>query len=391
MYLNMNDEPLYLDAKIRVVYCITLMAVLGVSSISPALPKISRALQIGPEQVGLLITVFTLPGIFLTFGLGILADRFGRKQILVPSLLLFGFAGTACAFAESFLMLLILRFIQGVGGAALGSLTITLVGDLYSDKRQKKAMLYNASVLSIGTASYPSIGGALASLNWHFPFLLAIFAIPIAGLVLLKLDDIEPEGAPEFHGYLKNAWNGIRNAEVIVMLFVSIMTFILLYGAHQTYIPILLDEEYGSSSLVIGIVMSSVSVATGITSWFLARYGHKYDGIKLLQTAFLLYFVVMLTIPFVNSLWVMFIPLTIFGAAQGMNIPTRQNLLADASSEEYRAAVMALNGMALRGGQTLGPTIMGIAFIIGGVTLPFLFGAIFALITFLVLTTALRK
>lgn len=391
MQKKMNEEPLYLDANIRVVYGITLMAVLGVSSISPALPQISRVFEIGPEQVGLLITVFTLPGIFLTFGLGILADRFGRKRILVPSLLLFGFAGTACAFVGSFVMLMILRFIQGVGAAAIGSLTITLLGDLYSGERQKKAMLYNAGVLSIGTASYPSIGGALASLDWHFPFLLAFFAIPIAGLVTFKLETIEPEGAPDFGGYLRTAWKGIKNVEVIVMLFVSVMTFILLYGAHQTYVPILLDKEYGSSSLIIGIVMSSVSVATGLTSWFLAKYGHSYDGVRLLQTAFLVYCLVMFVIPLVNSLWLMLIPLTLFGAAQGMNIPTRQNLLAEVSSEEYRAAVMSLNGMALRGGQTLGPTIMGMAFLIGGLDLPFLLGAVFALFTFLVLTVTLRK
>jgi MFS family permease len=65
------------------------MAVLGSSSIAPALPKVVQELGVSPGQVGLLITVFTLPGVFLTSVAGALSDRFGRRKILVPSLMLF--------------------------------------------------------------------------------------------------------------------------------------------------------------------------------------------------------------------------------------------------------------------------------------------------------------
>ena len=75
------------------------MALLGVSSISPAFPKIVVELGLSPQDVGLLITMFTLPGVFLAPVVGVLADRVGRKRILVPSLFLFGIAGFACFFA----------------------------------------------------------------------------------------------------------------------------------------------------------------------------------------------------------------------------------------------------------------------------------------------------
>jgi MFS transporter, ACDE family, multidrug resistance protein len=54
--------------------------------------------------------------------LGVLSDRYGRKKILVPALLLFGLAGGACAFARNFDVLLVFRFFQGMGAAALGTL-----------------------------------------------------------------------------------------------------------------------------------------------------------------------------------------------------------------------------------------------------------------------------
>lgn len=75
---------------------------MGVASIAPALPKMSDVLDVSNERIGQLITAFTVPGMFLTPFLGVIADRLGRKTILVPSLFIFGIAGTACAFATDF-------------------------------------------------------------------------------------------------------------------------------------------------------------------------------------------------------------------------------------------------------------------------------------------------
>ena len=99
------------------------MAVLGTSSITPAFPEIRDALGISSGQVGLLITVFTLPGILLTPVAGVLSDRYGRRKVLVPSLFLFGIASVACALATDFGLLLVLRTLQGVGRQPWGRST----------------------------------------------------------------------------------------------------------------------------------------------------------------------------------------------------------------------------------------------------------------------------
>ena len=154
------------------------MAVLGSSSVSPAFPKVVAELGVSPGQVGLLITVFTLPGVFLTPVAGVLSDKFGRKTVLIPSLLLFGVAGGACALARDFELLLGLRVLQGVGAAALGATNVTLIGDLVAGRERTAALGYNSSVLSTGTASYPAIGGAPATFGWYYPFALPLLAIP---------------------------------------------------------------------------------------------------------------------------------------------------------------------------------------------------------------------
>lgn len=376
-----KEIPVYKDANLRIVFAVTLMAVMGVSSIAPAFPKIVESLRISPKEIGLLITVFTLPGVLLTPVLGILADRFGRKRILVPALILFGAAGFACAFTGDFKTLLIFRFLQGVGAASLGSLNTTIIGDLYahSGPRLNEAMGFNAGVLNIGTASYPAVGGFMASFGWNYPFFLPIVAIPVGLVVLFFLKNPEPHNDGDIKAYLKNTWKAFQNKQVAGIFIISLVTFIILYGVALIYFPFFMKKHFNASELMIGLYISAMSVGSGFTSTQLGRLTRKYSRKSMLLTAFILYAVSLSLLPFIRSLPLMLIPSIIYGIANGLNIPTAQGLLASLSPIEYRAAFMSANGMVLRGGQTLGPIVMGLFFALWGMTGTFLAGAVLAL------------
>ncbi|MBZ0201186.1 MAG: MFS transporter, partial [Ignavibacteriaceae bacterium] len=354
--------------------------VMGVASLTPAFPQIAIALNLTMEQAGLLITFFTLPGVFLTPVLGVAADRFGRKKVLVPSLFLFAIAGTACFFARDFYILLLFRLLQGIGGASLGSLNVTLIGDLFSGKDRASAMGFNASILSIGTASYPAIGGALAMLSWHAPFLLPIAALPVGLVVLYKLDITQPKNQQNLINYLKATIVGVKRKEIAGIFLTSVVTFIILYGSYLTFFPFLLAHSFNANTLVIGLMMSSMSIVTAITSSQLGKLAAKFSAVTLLKIAFALYTLSLILIPFMNVIWFLFLPITIFGIAHGINIPGLQTLLADYSPAEQRAAFMSLNGMVLRLGQTLGPVVMGALFVTFGINGVFLSGALIALL-----------
>jgi len=356
--------------------------VLGVASITPAFPKIEKELNISAQQIGLLITVFTLPGIILTPILGVLADRFGRKTILIPALLLFGLAGTSCFFTRHFHLLLIFRLLQGVGAASLGSLNVTLIGDFFEGRERAAAMGYNASVLSIGTASYPAIGGALATIGWYFPFLLPAIALPVAFVALNTLDTYKPSNKQNLKEYLEKAWKSIQDKRVIGIFMLSISTFILLYGTYLTFFPFLLDSRFSAPPFVIGIFFSVSSLTTAVTSSQLGRLTAKYSSKNMLKVAFIIYAVAFTIIPLVPYLWLLVLPLILFGTAQGLNIPSLQTMLTNLAPVENRAAFMSLNGMVLRIGQTLGPIIMGFVFVAFGIAGVYYAGAVFALLMF---------
>lgn len=331
---------------------------MGVSSITPAFPSIRESLNLTNQQVGWLITFFSGPGIVLTPLLGILADRYGRKTILVPSLFLYSLAGFGCFFTRDFEILLILRLLQGSGAASLGSLNVTLVGDIYPPNQRAKVMGINASILSIGTASYPAIGGALTLLGWHYPFLLPLLGIPVGFAVMMGLKNPEPKMQQNFMAYMKSTIKSINRPEVIIIFISSFVVFIVLFGGFLTYFPLLMDAKFSSDSFIIGLLMTSMSVVTAIVSSQLGPINRLISEPRLIHIGFLGYALSFAIIPFVTSpLW-MLVPIAVFGLGHGVNFPSIQTRLTQLSSLEYRGAFMSLNGMVLRAGQAFGPPIV---------------------------------
>lgn len=376
----MAKDSLYRDRNLQIIFGVTLMAVLGVSSITPAFPSIMRELGITVGQVGLLITFFTLPGAILAPFLGVAADRFGRKKILVPSLFLFAITGTASTFIRDFNVLLAMRVFQGIGAAGLGSINITIISDLYSGRQRAEAMGLNTSVLSIGVASYPIIGGALALLGWYYPFTLSIIAIPIGILAFTSLKNPEPRNFQSLREYLSGTWGHLKNIRVAGLFATGILTFIILYGAFLTYFALLLGETFGASSFIIGLVMASMSLTTAAVSWQLGRINKWFSLPTIIKLAFVIYAVALVLIPLMPSLWLLLIPSIIFGIAMGLSMPTILTAVAELAPPEYRAAFMSINSTMLRLGQTIGPPLMGLIYVYQGLDTAFFAAAALALL-----------
>lgn len=352
-------RKLYLDPPLQLVFGITLMVVIGVSTVFPVIPDIMREFELGPTEVGLIITVFTLPGIVLAPLAGMLADRYGRRAVLIPSLVVFGLFGGLCALAPGFHSLLALRFAQGLGAAALGVLATTLIGDLYSGRDLASAMGYNAAVLSIGTAAYPALGGLLGMLGWRAPFLLHLSALPLAWFVARKLQVAPVEKGEPFMTYIRSACRHMSTTATLGLFATTFATFILLYGPVITFYPILLDERFGALPVTIGLIISSASIFAGAAASQLGRITAVISEAWLIRLGCVLYAVCFALTPLLHDKWLLILPMAVFGLAQGATLPSVTTLLNRMAPGRYRAGYMAMYGTLLRLGQTVGPLLAG--------------------------------
>lgn len=357
---------------------------MGVASITPAFPTIAKHFNIDIKEIGLLITVFTIPGIFLAPVLGVIADRLGRKTVLIPALLLFSLAGAACAHTDSFHSLLFFRVLHGVGAAPLGSLNVTLIGDLFSGNKRASAMGYNASALSIGTASYPAIGGALTLIDWHYIFYLPLLALPVAFFAFYTLDSPKVERSVNSKAYFQSVYKILRQKSLLSIFMINVLTFIILYGAYLTFLPSFLEEKFEASSFIIGMVMSLMSVTTAIMASRLGFFSKKLGHKTIISVSAIIYSVALVLLAFSMNYIMILSAIIIFGLAHGLFIPTIQTLLAGFATKGERATIMAINSMVLRIGQSLGPITISLFFISGTYLWVFLAAAFCALVILLI-------
>ncbi len=344
--------------------------VLGVSSIMPLLPYLAKLYGVSTMQISLIITAFTLPGIFFAPIAGVLADRHGRKAVMVPSFILFSLAGGACAFAPDFTWLVALRFLQGIGAAPLGVLNTAIIADAYEGQALSRMIGYNMSLLSVCTALYPALGGFLGTANEHLPFLLPILFLPGAWLAL-RTPLMKPCHDSSLRQYFAELYTTMHSPIILSLLVMTFLTFFMLYGPIITGFPLLADRKFQASPATVGSIMVLFSIGSGIVSSQLGNLTPRFSTRSLFVASQCLYVVALLLIPFMPSLtWI--IPATLlYGCAQGLNIPSIQAMLMKAAESGQRASIMAANGMLLRMGQTLAPLVFSALIDGHGVDMPF--------------------
>ncbi len=341
-----------MDRNVIAIFGITLIGIIGVAILSPAFPEIMAGLGISEFEVAMLVTAFTLPGVFLAPIMGILADRIGRKRVIVPCLFMFGIAGSACAFVD-FKLMLILRFLQGIGGSALTSLAVTLIGDLYRGLERAKILGYNAGILSLGLAGYPFLGGILADINWRFPFLMFSLAIPV-GILALYMDCPSVGGDQSLRTYIRESLRLLRDRKILISFFSGCIVFVITYGAITVYLSFLLEERFGIGASLRGILIAFVFIFVAVVASNLDYFIRVLKD-RVIVVGFVSYTVSLLVIPFASNILMIVLALLLFGFGHGTVLPALQNLVVSIAPTENRAVVTATYGSMIRIGQTIGP------------------------------------
>lgn len=170
---------------------IPLIMTLGNSMLIPILPQISKVLGISSFKVSMLITVYAVVAILLIPIAGYLSDRYGRKKIIIPSLIIAALGGAVSAVAAwmlsgttAYYVILAGRFLQGIGAAGAFPIVIPLVGDMFKGEEEvSKSLGIIETSNTFGKVISPILGALLGSFIWFLPFT----AIPILCLISLVL------------------------------------------------------------------------------------------------------------------------------------------------------------------------------------------------------------
>lgn len=162
----------------------TLMFSLEISSVPVILPTLEKVLNANLKDMQWIMNIYTIGCTTVLMAAGTLADRYGRKRILIITLILFGISSLICGLAENIAVLIISRFFQGIsGGAMLICQVATLSHQFQEGKERSKAFGIWGIILGVGLGFGPIIGGSIiAILSWQWVFLIHV---PIAFLAVI--------------------------------------------------------------------------------------------------------------------------------------------------------------------------------------------------------------
>ena len=260
------------------IFSITITGILANTLVGPAIPDILDAFHQPDSRAGLFVAAGTLPGILMAPVIGVLADRFGRRAVLVPCLVAFGTFGLLSALAPSFPILLALRLLQGIGSAGLINLAVVIIGDHWTGLDRARLVGQNAAVLTLSLAVFPPLGGLLTELGgWRLSF--APYAIGLATAVLIyrRLDANRPAAGVTLRDQLGGAGAAVRHRDVLGSISIGVIIFMLIFGLFLTALPVHLEREFGLSAGQRGLVIAAPALTSTFTAlrlgWLRARFG----------------------------------------------------------------------------------------------------------------------
>ncbi|MFW5937030.1 MAG: MFS transporter, partial [Desulfosalsimonas sp.] len=327
-------------------------AVTGGSLVGPILPEMMNLAGATSKNVGLALSAYTFSAMVATPLLGPVADRFGRKRVIVPAVMLFGVAGLLITFTHSFWLVLVWRALQGIGVGGMLNTVVAAIGDMYAEPDRSRAMGYRITVQGLTNATVPFVSGAIATIAWFLPFYIHSAAIVLAIVAALKLR--EPAGTSRTGRYMIRALGAIAHTRAIWLFFSNFMGFVLLYGI-VVYMPILVVEQFDLTTLHSGLAISAAAGVSGMVASQAGRLSGKFPEEIRVLWGFACCGASHLLSGFAPSYPVLLVFMGIWGLGFGVLMPTLNSAAAGLVSTELRAGVLSVFTLLIYLGQTVSP------------------------------------
>ncbi|MCY1674945.1 MFS transporter [Pseudarthrobacter sp. SL88] len=331
------------------------MPVLGAVLLAPVLPSMTSAFADIPGAQILVPVVLTVPALMIALlapFAGAIADKVGRKMLLLVAMFVYSIFGTAPLWLDSLPAILASRVGVGIAEAAIMTVCTTLIADYYSGKQRDKYLGMQVLVATLAATAFYALGGALGSQGWRMPFWLylaaAIIAVPMA-LVLR-----EPIHRSEDHAKSAVPWRQVAVPSAVT-LFGGIVFYALV-----VQLPYVLSNLGVTEVGVIGAGTALASLATAAGA-FAFRYISSAGTGRLLPVAFGLAAAGLTIVAIAGSVPVALAGAVVTSAGTGLLLPSLLTwALSDLSLEQRGRGTGVWTG-SLYIGQFVSPVALGIA------------------------------
>jgi MFS transporter, DHA1 family, multidrug resistance protein len=275
---------------IFILAALSMLGALSIDAFLPALPAIAQAFSVSAAAAQQGLTVYLISFAVMSLFYGTLSDSFGRRPVILISMVLYVLSSLGAGLATSLSGLLLFRLLQGATAGAGGVVGRAMVGDLFQGAEAQRVMAYISVVFGLAPAIAPILGGwLLAAFGWRSIFVfIAVFSFLLLLICLKEL----PESLPRpkrhpfhFQAIVSNYVHVGSRIPFMLQAFSGALAFtgIMLYvGSAPAFIIGLLHLKVTDFGWLFIPMIGGMTLG----SWISGRWSHRYSQAFIIRTGF---------------------------------------------------------------------------------------------------------
>jgi MFS family permease len=335
------------------------MPVLAIVSLVPNLPLLFQHFGAVPHHELLVPMIITLPSLCIALFsplMGMIADFWGRRRLLIVALVAFTFLGLIPLFLEDLHFILASRFIVGIAEAAILTTGNAMLGDYFAGEQRQKWLSIQTTVGPIAASVLILAGGKLGSINWHGPF--ALYSLGLIVLIWVIFAAWEPKPA-DLVGPAADAigvpfpWN-----KTLIVGCVTIGLSVI-YFVQAVQLGRIFSELGAGSPQIIGVVITLASIGVVLGGLVYRRLSRRSIP-QMFAVIFIAFAVGYLGLAFTPS-YKIGLPFAIIAQfANGLTVPTLISWALTKYDRAHRGRGMGIWGSCFFIGTFLSPPLVSI-------------------------------
>lgn len=278
----MRRTPLLkgLPREVAVLTGVAFCVALGFGILIPVIPVFARSFEVSALEASAVISVFALVRFATSPLAGGLVDRFGERTVMSTGLLIVAASSAAAGFSQTYLQLLLLR---GIGGLGSSMFTVSALALLLrvvdTDQRGRASGAFQGGFLLGGVAG-PAVGGIVVAWSIRAPFFVYAGALLLAATVALvflartRLRDLEHQVAQGEEGKLEQLRAALRDGAYRAAITVNLVTGFVVFGLRASAVPLFVTEGLDRPATLTGFAFL---VAAGLQAVLLLPAGRMAD------------------------------------------------------------------------------------------------------------------
>jgi DHA1 family multidrug resistance protein-like MFS transporter len=331
------------------------ISMLAMGIVSPFLPIYAEELGASNLEIGLIQASYSAAGIGALLFVGRWSDRLGRKPFLLIGLAVLTLSSVGLMYADSPLLLVIMRFIQGLGTAAHLPIAQAYLGDITPEGGEGKWMGYFNAVLFAGLGAGPLLGGLIAD----------AYSIPTTFLLMAILNFL---GLVATTIYLKEMPRKVstdENSSLLAPLKSRVMLGVLIQrmtsgvgtSTLMTYVP-LFANKLGITTGLIGVLIA-MRTPVSLLQTYSGALADKWNRRWMVLHGSLFSMITIALVPITGGFWPLLLVYVAVTLGQSYAMPAHTAYMVNEGRTYGMGICMTYFMMAMRLGNGIGPIVLG--------------------------------